>query len=394
MKQDSAIFLSNRYYFVSVSRDKYTTRSPGPGRILIPKYEGIRFGWTHRGRWDRSLASTSAILQKLLSVMSLLDRLHYYHRIFKAYLVPGKTQLTFWHATPRLNPNFSPDSLGEYYMLFSEKADYGGIHDSSGIPLLDYHGRIGPQYNPIAIAQWGLGNCNLYRRNQEDERRTKFLAASDWLCSHLEQNQGGLWVWNHHFDWEYRDKLKAPWYSGLAQGQGISLLVRAFSETKNQRYLRAANRAFASFSQTTTQGGIACTDENGALWFEEYIVSPPTHILNGFIWAVWGVYDYFLATGDPSALHLFASAVKTLLANLEHYDLGFWSLYEQSGTALPMVASAFYHQLHIVQLQVMYRLTGERIFAGVAERWTEYLRSRLGRTRALCYKCAFKLCYY
>ena len=43
------------------------------------------------------------------------------------------------------------------------------------------------------------------------------------------------------------------------------------------------------------------TDEHGNLWFEEYIVSPPTHILNGFMWAAWGVYDYFLATGDPTA---------------------------------------------------------------------------------------------
>ena len=44
--------------------------------------------------------------------------------------------------------------------------------------MLDYHGRIGPQYNPIAIAQWGLGNYNLYSRTQENIRRNKFLAAS------------------------------------------------------------------------------------------------------------------------------------------------------------------------------------------------------------------------
>ena len=109
---------------------------------------------------------------------------------------------------------------------------------------------------------------------------------------------------------------------------------------------------------------------------------------------MWGIYDYFLATNDRSAQELFSRAVQTLLHNLDRYDLGFWSLYEQSGTRLPMVASPFYHHLHIVQLRVMRRLTGKDTFARVADRWESYTRSRSKRTRALCYKTAFKLCYY
>ena len=83
-----------------------------------------------------------------------------------------------------------------------------------------------------------------------------------------------------------------------------------------------------------------------------------------------------------------------MMHNLDRYDLGFWSLYEQSETRLPMVASSFYHRLHIVQLRVMHRLTGEAAFARVAERWENYTRSRVNRIRALTYKSAFKLCYY
>ena len=84
----------------------------------------------------------------------------------------------------------------------------------------------------------------------------------------------GLSVWNHHFDWEYRDTLKAPWYSALAQGQGISVLVRAYKESGEARYLEGARRAFASFQQPLDSGGVAFTDSAGDLWFEEYIVSP------------------------------------------------------------------------------------------------------------------------
>ncbi|HEX4485847.1 MAG TPA: D-glucuronyl C5-epimerase family protein [Terriglobales bacterium] len=326
--------------------------------------------------------------------MSLSGRLHYYERIFSAYLGSGKSQLTFWHGAPRLNEQATIDRLGEYYMEFFEKANFAGDHDPDGIPMLNYHGRIGLQYNPIAIAQWGLGNHDLFRRTGNSENRRKFTAASDWLCDHLEQNSSGVWVWNHHFDWEYKSTLKSPWYSGLAQGQGISLLVRTHAQTGDQRYREAADRAFASFLVPTENGGVAFIDAAGNFWIEEYIVSPPTHILNGFIWAVWGLYDYFLANGDNMARDLFARSVQTLLANLERYDLGFWSLYEQSGTYLPMVASRFYHELHIVQLQMMFRLTGEQLFSQVADRWRQYTLSPVNRTRALLYKSAFKLGYY
>ena len=279
-------------------------------------------------------------------------------------------------------------------MVFAEKADYKGPYDADGIPQLDYHGHIGRQYNPIAIAQYGLGNYNLWRNTGDPSRKKKFFRTADWLSADLEKNSHGLSVWNHHFDWEYRETLKSPWYSGLAQGQGISVLVRAHKESGDQKYLEAARRAFTSFQTPISNGGVAFTDQSGDLWFEEYIVSPPTHILNGLIWALWGVYDYALATKENPASELFERGVHTLIHNLARYDLGFWSLYEQSGTLLPMVASAFYHRLHIVQLRVMYRLTNEEVFAQFADRWESYARSLINRTAARWYKIAFKLSYY
>ncbi|HZP16355.1 MAG TPA: D-glucuronyl C5-epimerase family protein [Terriglobales bacterium] len=326
--------------------------------------------------------------------MPVLNKLRYYRRVFSAYLLPGTSQISFWHDSAELNPRASATTLGEYYMNFAEKARYAGPRDATGIPLLDYRGAIGRQYNPIAIAQWGLGNYNLFLQTGHAEAQSKFLCASDWLCRQLEPNLHGVYVWNHLFNWEYRQTLRAPWYSGLAQGQGISLLVRAHAETREEKYLKAAALALRSFFHSTGTGGIAFTDADGNIWFEEYILPTPTHILNGFIWAAWGVYDYWLATASEAAKELFDRAVETLRENLGRYDLGFWSLYEQSGTRLPMIASPFYHRLHITQLRVMHRLTGQETFARYADRWAMYAGSRARRTRALCYKGVFKLCYY
>lgn len=326
--------------------------------------------------------------------MSARTRFNYYRRIFAAYLTPRTSQLTFWHETPEVNERLTTDSLSEYYMTFAHKADYSGDFDARGIPLLNYHGKIGLQYNPIAIAQYGLGNYNLYLRTESPERRNRFLTAADWLVDNLETNDKGFHVWHHHFDWDYRTTLRAPWYSGVAQGQGVSVLVRAHRETGNERYLGAAQKAFLPFLSEVAEGGVTYVDESGRVWLEEYVVDPPTHILNGFMWALWGVHDYDLGTGDSVAKELFDRSVDTLQANLHLYDAGYWSLYEQSGTRMKMLASPFYHSLHIVQLEVLHRLTGIEIFRDFARRWEKYRASRIKRTAALAYKVAFKLLYY
>ncbi len=324
--------------------------------------------------------------------MNRTTRWHYYRRIFSAYLGSGQSQLTFWHETPEINPRATATRLGEYYMLFREKAHYSGHYDDAGIPMLQYHGAIGLQYNPIAIAQWGLANYNYFCETGEGWGKT--LRAADWLAANLEQNAHGLWVWNHHFDWDYRDPLRAPWYSGLAQGQGVSLLLRAHAHAGDEKYRQAADKAFVSLTRPIAEGGVLFEDEKRNLWIEEYLVDPPTHILNGFIWALWGVFDFWLAHADASAKQVFDRGVETLIHNLERYDTGYWSLYEQSGTRLKMLASPFYHRLHIVQLRVLSELTAEVHFADVAERWEGYARRRSNRTRALVGKSVFKLLHY
>lgn len=83
--------------------------------------------------------------------MSIQQRINYYRRLFPAYLGSAKSQLSFWHDSPEVNERCQPKELGEYYMPFTTKADYAGAYDAAGIPLLDYRGKLGLQYNPIAM---------------------------------------------------------------------------------------------------------------------------------------------------------------------------------------------------------------------------------------------------
>ena len=138
-------------------------------------------------------------------------------------------------------------------------------------------------------------------------------------------------------------------------------------------------------------GGVLTTDSRGRLWIEQYVTRPPSHILNGFIWALWGVYDYARFTGDILVRARFDKCVATIESALPEYDNGHWSLYELPGGGTPMASSRDEHALHIAQLRVLERITGLSTFKVFADRWQRYLDSPVNRTRARLEKAAFKL---
>jgi hypothetical protein len=159
--------------------------------------------------------------------------------------------------------------------------------------------------------------------------------------------------------------------------------------------LETASKAFKAFGQEITKpGGVTFTDDKGYIWLEELIFNPPTHILNGFIWAMWGIYDYYLLTKNQKAQQLFNESVKTLEENIQRYDIGFWTVYHLLPTKLKMVASPYYQRLHIVQLKAMHRLTGKKIFKDYAQKWEMYYSKRCYRYTAFVLKCLFKIFYY
>jgi hypothetical protein len=139
---------------------------------------------------------------------------------------------------------------------------------------------------------------------------------------------------------------------------------------------------------------VLVTDKQDDVWIEEYIVDRPSHILNGFLWAMWGVYDYAGWSGSLEAARLWTTCVGTLQRRLGEFDTGWWSLYEVRDGDTEMLASRYYHTLHITQLQVMHRLTGIQLFADTALRFQSYLDSPSNRANAFARKTIFKLRHY
>ncbi len=323
----------------------------------------------------------------------LRRRFDYWRRIFSLYVLRRAGALDFWHERPAKNA-FIRDELGPYYMTFRDKAAYAGPKDERGVVMLDYRGDIGVQYNPIAVAQYGLAHMNLFFENGKADHLAEATKQADWLVSNLKKNEQGIPVWQHLFPWRYVETMEPGWYSGLAQGMGISLLARMYAHSSDKKYYDAAVAAFTAFTKDIADGGVRCTDSRGNVWLEEYIVSPPSHILNGFFWTLWGIWDYWLLTGSAEAKELFDACVKTLEWSLPSYDLGYWSRYDLSEQKLPMIASPFYHRLHIVQLDVTRELTDNPIFGAYARKFAAYQKNPAKRTLALAVKSLFKIFYF
>ena len=330
----------------------------------------------------------------MMSARTVSSRFAYLARVAAVYSRPSRGPLSFWHEDPLVNANGFSGQGSQYYMRFQKKAEYPGPFDEKGVPLLDYRGDIGRQYNPIAVAQYGLARYNRFAGRGSRDDEVAWRSAADWLVRNLRPNRHGVPVWFHEFDWPYRQPLVAPWYSGLAQGSGLSLLVRAARHTSEARYVEAARVAYRSFARDVSAGGVVFTDDRGRPWIEEYLVEPPSHILNGFIWALWGVFDYASWTNEPGPRMLFKDCTTTLVKNLQRYDTGEWSLYELPSAGPSMPASAYYHRLHVTQLRVMHRLTGHSIFGEFATRWNAYLQDPRLRCRAFVRKAWFKLRHY
>ncbi|MCF7917110.1 MAG: D-glucuronyl C5-epimerase family protein [Candidatus Omnitrophica bacterium] len=322
--------------------------------------------------------------------------LKYYKRIFGAYVTnKDKSNLCFWHTSLKANLTEDYTKLGKYYMDFSNKTGFSGPFDQKGVPMLDYKGDIGIQYNPNAIAQYALGNYDLLCDTGDSYYKQVFINQADWFIDNIRVVDGQVGLWEYKFDFEYYKGLKSPWRSALAQGQGISVLARAYQLTRKEKYMKVSVKAFNAFKHNLEHpGGVTYKDDEGNLWLEELIFTPPTHVLNGFIWALWGVYDYYLLSRDRYAFDIFNQGVKTLEENINRYDMKFWSTYHLLPTRIRMIVSPYYQRLHIVQLKIMYRLTGKMIFKEYADKWQRCYSNLFYRYIAFLWKVVFKILYY
>lgn len=267
---------------------------------------------------------------------------------------------------------YSAIEVTGYYNDLTEKV----TRDDPNILIPKYYVDTGEEiYFAIGIFQYGLAAYDLYLATREDAFRNKLLACADWAVDNQQENGG----WNTFF---YKNPENP--YSSMAQGEGISLLIRAHITTKDIHYLDAAHKAVDFMLSPISEGGTTsyCGED---VYLYEYTHEPL--VLNGWIFSLWGLYDYYKYTGNKETGDLVKRTKESLKKKLPEYDTKYWSKYDDG----KRICSPFYHKLHIAQLTVMYDLFGDEIFQKYAEKWTAYQDSFLNAKIAFVQKALQKI---
>ena len=232
--------------------------------------------------------------------------------------------------------------------------------DSDGILMVEYPS--GTHYNPVTISQSAIAHYDRWLALGSSADRDLVIKDADWLVGH----QAGDGLWYYDFP---NGTMPVPWVSAMAQGQAISVLVRAYALTSSDRFVSAARRALATYDKPSGQGGVNSTDGD-FVFYEETMPPYSPRILNGMVFAMYGALDMARVLGDVKAQQIFDAGVATLAHDIARYDAGNWSYYNQATP--PGLASRFYHGLHIQLLDELWHITGDEVFQTYAARFRSY----------------------
>jgi len=194
----------------------------------------------------------------------------------------------------------------------------------------------------------------------------------------LAVRRSGNLVWEYYFHF---DGGNPPWVSAMSQGTGIEALTRAYKSLQGGAqptgggspvappatgYLQAAHQALSIFTFAPPVG-VRVGTSLGARYVQ-YSFAPRLEIINAFLQALIGLYDYAQTSGDREAAGLFGAGDRQAQAELPQFDTGSWSLYQPG-----VLDTIDYHKLVTGFLEQLCARTSATAYCDEAQRFQSYL---------------------
>jgi hypothetical protein len=243
----------------------------------------------------------------------------------------------------------------------------------AGGPLLRYGQRVSFagsqlvwQYYPgqgIQV-QWlgtfGRANGLWQAKTRDDELRALLDEAS-----RLAVPRAGGIAWESMFGF---DGGRPPWVSALTQGTAIQAYSRAAVRLQNPPYFEIARAALGIF-RTPPPEGVRVDTPVGAHYLQ-YSFNAGLHILNGFVQALNGLFDFASLANDADGRTLFAAGEAQARVEVPTFDTGAWSLYQPGKES-----DLGYHELLRDFLRSLCaRVPDPTVYCTEADKLTAYLR--------------------
>ncbi|MEX0719589.1 MAG: D-glucuronyl C5-epimerase family protein [Balneolaceae bacterium] len=256
------------------------------------------------------------------------------------------------------------DDFHPYNLTYAIPFSWIGTVDQDSIPVFIWDEK--PYYHPVYTSLYGIYFVEAFHITGNN----RYIELSEKIAAKLveksaESNQEFFFPYN--FDYHLvNETMIAPWYSGMAQGRMLTFFTRLYKATGEAKYLEWADRTFETFLllQKDSDNWVSYIDFSNYLWFEEYPTGDPLHVLNGFIYGTYGIYDYYMITKNTDALYLLNAALTTV----EHYIPEYRNPGEISNYDLKYKnTKEDYHYAHINQLNALYEISGEIKFKEMAD---------------------------
>lgn len=300
-----------------------------------------------------------------------------YSKLFKRWfnMLMGKS---LFHVKQGEGKFYSTTEIKGYYNDLTNKISSMTILDDEHIPVNITIANV-EAYFPITIFQYGLGLYDLYLEKKDKNIFADFIKIADWAVKNLENN--GMW--------DCMGKLHDQAHqtqSSMCQSEGISVLLRAYKETKNKIYYEKAKLAVDFMLRNVEDGGTTLYI-NDKIIFQEYVSKYNLSVLNGWIFSIFGLYDFTLVNNEKKYIDILNHTIETMCLELKKYDRKFWSNYDLQNT----IASPAYHDLHIMQLRILYKLFNKKEFMIYADRWEKYQKNKIYKALAMVIKLKQKI---
>lgn len=246
--------------------------------------------------------------------------------------------------------------------------------NEQGIPLLPYKGKN--ELYPITYTQAALYYYHRYYITNNDNTKAKFLNIANYIKDNvINIDDFAVLQYNFHVD-DYNYELPAT--SSMSQGFALAIMSQAYSLTKDKSFLDVGNKILNSFGHSLNNGGVR-NNWDGLPFYEEYI-DPKSHVLNGFIFSLFGLYYYYKTTNNELAKKYFDEGIITLKSKLPEFDAKFTSYYSKlkNSDDVELFASAInddpdhYHELVIAQLLQLYIWTEDDYIKEFAHEFAKY----------------------
>lgn len=222
-------------------------------------------------------------------------------------------------------------------------------------------------YFPNLLCGNALRNYDTYLRTDNDLFKRRFLKTADRLIELSEIHNGGAY-YPHDFSKivHERDTLYDPWYSGLCQGFVLCVFLRAYELTGDSVYSQQAHFAFQSMVnfRSSNEPWVVFIDPEGYYWSCEYPTYDPPLVFNGFMFAIYGLYDYYFFTRSWESEIVLKAALTTIKHHIDCWrnpgGISFYSIKTRT-------YSEDYHDYHIRMLRRLRHISGDSFFEAMAD---------------------------